>query len=1606
MSNVDFGIKINLEGAQQATQQTDALGRNFGVLESVAQRMGAVLGAVAGTALTRGFIQLADSVTVLRNQLALSTGSIQQAEVAYGALLQIAQRSRTSFTELGATFASISRATGELGISQGRLLAVTEAIGNAIAISGGSAAGAQAALMQLSQGFASGTLRGEELNSVMEQTPRLARAIADGLGITIGQLRTMGQDGKLTAQAVLGALESQSRALKGEVASSVATVAQASQVAQNALTALVGEFDRVTGSSTGMASSIIKASQSISDIAAALKSVEGSGREVVSIGAGIAVLFETLTVLGANVAYVFTGIRNEIGGLAAQAVALATGQFAEAANIRAEMVAEAEKARKDVDALTQRVLQARGLREIAEQSLQGVDTRAEDARLARQGQQQKMVAAAVKATAEQLRAAAQEAKKQQSVLNDLMGVTDDYVESLQRLAAMRNANKLSEEQYLAAVDKVIQRQPAVIAAERQRVAQAQEYLGMQELRAEGEREIAEAEQQAQRARADAVAQVAQQVQGLQDEAAAAGLVARLNITHAQAIARVTLARMEDQRIRLVNDPAELAALEQKIALQRQLIQATDEGAAREANTKAAADAATAWQSTANDIRTALTDAFRRSFESGESFGRAFGSVIEREIKARLASALAGLVTDGILQVVGGAAGQQGTQGVNGYMQSAQTLSTLYGWGKAGYGTVAGWFGAGSSAGAYSLAATGGLGASTGSGLYALGAGGTGSGLSVTAGTNAAWGISGSGSGAAASSGSSAAATASSWGPYVAAIVASYLVSANAYRQGFTNENTDNSFIDSGVAGSMGLGGPMYVSRLLDSLGIGSSRNNQIFSGAAGINYLIGRGAPRIDQQGVQGTIGGGGFTGEGFADVLQKGGLFRSDKRWTETGVLDEEIDRFFDSAAQSILEKSKDFGAALGLPVDQLAKVTQTIKVALGDDAAKNEEEITKALSSYGDALVKGYAKAVEPLAIYGETTVETIARVGQSIISVNDVLDVLGLKALQASIEGGKAAVSLEELFGGVATLQQAAGSYLQAFYTDAERTELALRGIGKVLGEVGISTPATRDEFRALVEAQDLTTDAGRRAFTTLMGVADSFAAVTEAGRSAADILAERRDLERELLQLQGNTVAIRAQERAALDESNRALYDQIRALEDQQAASDAAAEAATAAAEAAAEAAAVAAAAAQEIAQAWGNLTADAVQGVADAYAAVEQQIGAERQRVESEAEQAIRAAQSKADEGTRALEQQARQIEQVFGGLAKAISDQAQRLEASLASDGGRQGALDVLRTGAQDLRSGRSVDADALRAAAGEAANIKTDGYASAFDYRRSVAETANLLREVGGSARGRQTAELAAIAAQQLAIEQASEAEIAAIELARDEQLGTLDQQLQAARAAAETLVDIDDGVQTVAGAIEALAQAMGAVSLLQGNGGPTGEILQSGNTQVYGSAGGAVASRQAGASLDDILVRGKSGATASGAVLRQAIAELVAADNWERIVQVALQEGVDSNMVDGIMDWRPGTALAAARLRGLPAFASGSAYVPSTGVALVHEGERILPAADNAALMRLMTGGGGDALATEMRKMREELSFALAAIASHTNRSARILDQFDVDGMPAVRT
>jgi tape measure domain-containing protein len=222
-------VRLAIDGADRARAELGSvenqLDRFTGAVSRVGRYGAGFLLLNQGIAPTIGAsIRAADAVTTLHNSLKLATGSAEKAGQAYESLFAIAQRSRVSFTELGGTFASISRAGQELGVSQQRLLTVTEAIGNAMTISGGSAQSMQAALVQLGQGLSSGTLRGEELNSVMEQAPRLAKALADGLGVPIGKLREMGAAGQITAEQVISALESQSKTLATEVTGATLTV--------------------------------------------------------------------------------------------------------------------------------------------------------------------------------------------------------------------------------------------------------------------------------------------------------------------------------------------------------------------------------------------------------------------------------------------------------------------------------------------------------------------------------------------------------------------------------------------------------------------------------------------------------------------------------------------------------------------------------------------------------------------------------------------------------------------------------------------------------------------------------------------------------------------------------------------------------------------------------------------------------------------------------------------------------------------------------------------------------------------------------------------------------------------------------------------------------------------------------------------------------------------------------------------------------------------------------------------------------------------------------------------------------------------------------------
>ncbi|MFB3789408.1 MAG: tape measure protein [bacterium] len=186
----------------------------------------------------------------------LAVGSQEEFNRAEAAFFAIAQRNRAPLAETVTLYARLAPSVQALGCGQEEVLAATDAIGQAVALSGTSSEAAEGALLQLGQAFASGQLRGEEFNSVIDQTPRLTQAIADGMGVPLGALRALAQEGKITVEAVLNALLKERARLAEEYASLPVTVSGALAQLKNAFLRAFGERDAAAGFTAGLAQSI------------------------------------------------------------------------------------------------------------------------------------------------------------------------------------------------------------------------------------------------------------------------------------------------------------------------------------------------------------------------------------------------------------------------------------------------------------------------------------------------------------------------------------------------------------------------------------------------------------------------------------------------------------------------------------------------------------------------------------------------------------------------------------------------------------------------------------------------------------------------------------------------------------------------------------------------------------------------------------------------------------------------------------------------------------------------------------------------------------------------------------------------------------------------------------------------------------------------------------------------------------------------------------------------------------------------------------------------------------------------------------------------------
>lgn len=227
------------------------------------------IGMTSALATAKAVIGKADEWTNLNNRLRLVTKDQVAFIAAQQNVIQIAKATRQPLGATAELYQRIAMNQEALGLSGTDLAQVVETISKTMVISGSSAAAAEGALVQLGQAFASGTLRGEELNSVLEGAPALAQAIAKGLNVPIGKLRELGQAGQLSADQVVKALQQQASAVDADFGKIAATVGQSMTQLNTNLSVMVGRADEATGASQSLAAGISLVGNNLQTVAVA-----------------------------------------------------------------------------------------------------------------------------------------------------------------------------------------------------------------------------------------------------------------------------------------------------------------------------------------------------------------------------------------------------------------------------------------------------------------------------------------------------------------------------------------------------------------------------------------------------------------------------------------------------------------------------------------------------------------------------------------------------------------------------------------------------------------------------------------------------------------------------------------------------------------------------------------------------------------------------------------------------------------------------------------------------------------------------------------------------------------------------------------------------------------------------------------------------------------------------------------------------------------------------------------------------------------------------------------------------------------------------------------
>ncbi len=1065
---VELGLKgINGEAKKAA--------REFNGLSSAATKVGATLAAALSV---REVYQATEAYTSISNRLKLVTNSAGEFAAAQAAVFRVAQEGRQPLTETAELYQRIATNQQQLGLTGAGVARVTETISKSLAVSGASAATAAGALTQLGQAFASGALRGEELNSVLEGAPALAQTLARGLNVTVGELRALGAEGKLTAEQVVGAILSQSDAMDEAFGKLAPNISGALTTVGNSFTQLIGKMDETSGASSGTASAIMDVAEILSD-PATVEAAQTFGR---GIATAIGWIAEASTATVGTVKWMAEELAATLHGAASDDIVRLQDQLE---TFQAMLDNPLRRLRIGGDGQPLKLFSEEEIQQNISILKKMIDDYGSLAAV--QGEVGSSAASAVP----KLEALRTGTASLGAAATEAAGKTDKQAVAFQSLIDGLFPAEAAQRQYneqVALLDKYLDGDQLAKAVDKLNHSLAGvDATGPGDFIEEYRKELERLEDQL-----DPVGKATEQYQK-------------------------DVERLNDAMERGERSPERTAEL--LAELERQY----------KDNTKATSDWAQWTEGALDRVDSAFADAWRNI---GDGFS-SFRDSLTDAFKQMLAELAHMAITKPIIMQLGASMGiGSGTQGNNGIWGSllgggsasgggaggndvlgtvnqARSLYSMYGtaqslWPALQGGWAGGGFGGALSAVGSSIGSMFGIGsgAAASSAAGSVASGYTGAAMSQwvaaqTANTAATTGLS--------TVMAKIGAMASNPVGWVIAAAVSGYQGSKMYKQGVRadagevlgqtdsklgkalmiqpafdskiHEWMDSAFRDIGVG-----------DKALSWLGAGGAIHQSLWGADGVVSKALFGGSWKTKDYGLGFSVEDGAFDAERYEYRKKKGGLFSSSKTKTIRSDIDPEalaaLQETYDATQAGVsslfesLSLSIEDGALDGL---QLAREKISTK-------GKTEEEISQAIADW-------FGKAAEAM----NTELNKVFATGldydlagmQAFVAnlqgVNALFDQLNLSLYESTVAGGKMAEQLSALAGGLEALAASTATYYDAFYSAEEKTADTLAAITKAFESADVELVGSREKYRTMVDNIDRTTEAGQQMFAVLVALA---------------------------------------------------------------------------------------------------------------------------------------------------------------------------------------------------------------------------------------------------------------------------------------------------------------------------------------------------------------------------------------------------------------------------------------------------------------------------------------------------------------------------------------